>query len=60
MTFCDVRYLPLVKVLCQSVLYFLSPARRGRVILVVPVFCPASGIRRHFFAKIQKLLIKSF
>ena len=37
---------------------FLSPARRGRGILVTPGFCPAS----HFFvgAKTQKLLIMTF
>ena len=34
---------------------FLSPARRGRGILVAPGFCPASGVRRHVFLWAQKL-----
>ena len=39
---------------------FLSPARRGRGILVAPGFCPASSARRHVFLWAQKLLVKSF
>ena len=47
---------PLVMFLAQHfapllcpVSLFLSPARRGRGILVAPVFCPASSVRRHVF-----------
>ena len=44
---------------------FLSPARRGRGILVAPGLCPASGDRRpasRFLVggKTQELLVKSF
>ena len=34
---------------------FLSPARRGRRILVAPGFCPAFGVRCHVFLWAQKL-----
>ena len=43
------------KILRQGSFDFLSPARRGRGILVAPGFCPASGVRRHVFLWAQKL-----
>ena len=39
---------------------FLSPALRGKGILVVPGFCPAAGVRRHVFLWVQKLLVIFF
>ena len=45
---------------CNQVITLLSPARRGRGILVVPGFCPASSIRRHVLLWTQKLLVNFF
>ena len=39
---------------------FLSPARRGRGILVAPGFCPVSGVTFFVGAKTQKLLVNFF
>ena len=39
----------------NTVALLLSPARRGRGILVAPGFCPGSGVRRHVFLWAQKL-----
>ena len=39
----------------DGVATFLTPARRGRGILIAPGFRQASGVRRHVFLWAQKL-----